>query len=622
MCGICGIVGGSAAGDTIAAMTASLAHRGPDADGMWQREGVALGHRRLAVIDLSGSAQPMVAPDGTAVLAYNGEIYNYQALRDELQAAGHAVTDAGDTGVLLAAWQLWGAAVLPRLRGIFAFAVWDPKRQELTLVRDHFGIKPLYYSQLADGGLAFGSEAKALRAHPGVDTSIDLTGISLYLERQFLGGERSVWNGIKRLAPGSLMRWRAGQSTIETWYRLPFGVDPAAPRGEEAVDRCAELVEQAVCEQMVSDVPLGAFLSGGVDSSLAVAIMARHASKPVTAYTIAFGGDEAGDPAAARAIAKHVGIDHRVIDVTPAQVLAQVERIPSIFDEPFGDNAALPTLVMSAAARSDLTVVLSGEGADEVFGGYDAWRKRDSLFRTADAWTPAWSPLPPLLLSLPNWARKDRVIEALSHRAHRRYGGMPGQLKDLFHRSAYTPAFLAARQETMRDLAERASRASGASEGLDRITAVDSAYWLPDDLLAKVDRTTMAVGLEARVPYLDPRLFAFALSLPAEERIGDRMPKRLLKRVAERYMPKDLVYRPKSGFVMPLGQWLRQELAPLTRDCLLSDAGLGQRGLLRPAWLQRVVGGHLDGSRDDGFLVWVLLQLELWFRTHASAFRL
>lgn len=613
---MCGFVGFTAAAPDralLARMTARLAHRGPDGEGLHVEAGVALGHRRLAVIDLVASRQPMTA--GPVTLAFNGEIYNFTALRRELAAAGLEFRTQGDTEVILNGYRHWGVEVIPRLRGIFAFALYDGERGRLVLARDHVGTKPLYLADLPGGDLAFASEPKALLEHPAVDRSVDLDALGRFCERQFLPGIPSVWKGIRRLPPGHALVIEDGRNDLRCFWKPGF--EPKRPLAdpERAV---ADLLDEAVREQLVADVPVGCFLSGGVDSSLILALMTKHRG-PCDAFTIAFAGEAGGDGEASVAVAQRLGARHHVHTVTPADVLAEVEDLPALFDEPFADHAALPTRILARAARERVTVVLSGEGADEVFAGYGSWLKRARTLQRTAALAPLTAPL---LRHLPWRWRKEALVEALSRTGLRRYGGMPAQIRADQQSEAFTPAFRAACRRSARDLAEDTLRGSDAVHWLDRITAVDMAGWLDADLLAKVDRTTMACGLEARVPFLDHRLADLVLHLPVDQRIRPGEPKDLLKRLAERHVGADIVRRPKRGFFMPMDRWLANELAPLLRQHLLAEDGLIGRGLLHRDWLTTLVERHTSGRKAKGTQLWVLLQLELWCKRFAEDLRL
>ncbi|MBA3685799.1 MAG: asparagine synthase (glutamine-hydrolyzing) [Planctomycetes bacterium] len=617
MCGIAGMLGAGADDTRLAtAMSERLAPRGPDAEGRWSGPGVLLAHRRLAVIDLSGGVQPMVSADGQTVIVFNGEIYNYRALRQELAAEGRACVDAGDTAVLLAAWQAWGPACLPRLRGMFAFAVWESGPRRLTLARDHAGIKPLYWFA-AGGAMAFASEVKALQVHPACPREVDPTAVALYLECQYIPGSRSIWQSVQRLPPGHQLVIEDGQAPRQQRWHRPTSLPKLDVSEDEAVDLIHASLRQAVRSMLVADVPLGAFLSGGVDSSTIVALMAEVG--PVDSFTLDFGDQYAGsEHRESTEVANLLGTRHHPLRITAQDVLGEMDRFQASYDEPFGDQAALPTLLLSRLTRRHVTVALSGEGADEVFGGYRGYLRRhgDPSRRSRWAWTA------PLLRLLPAKQRGNCSVRVVTRGLARAWTTMPSVLPPEAHPQWFTPALRAAQQELLEDLSAAAYVDCDASDHTEQVMAVDRALWLPDDLLVKVDRATMAYGLEARVPYLDPDLLTLAARLPSALKLdGGRQTKHLLKRVASRHLPASLVYRRKQGFHMPLGDWLRGDLRELMEDCL-GPGGLLRRGLLRPAMLSRLRDDHLRGKPSTGHRLWALMVLELWFRRWAPDWRL
>jgi asparagine synthase (glutamine-hydrolysing) len=617
MCGITGIHGERADDRHIGqAMVAALAPRGPDAEGIWHAPGVLLGHRRLAVLNPDGSAQPMCSADGTTTIVFNGEIYNFAELRQELLAAGVPCTVGGDTEVLLAAWMTWGRGCLERLRGMFAFAVWDAPRRVLTVVRDHLGIKPLYWFH-AQGTFAFASEPKALHQHPACPREPDPAAIARYLECQYVPGTASIWRGIHRLAPGHLLEVAAGKApVIHRWShpdrgsRLELGV-------EEATERIHHLLRASVRSMLVADVPIGAFLSGGVDSSTLVALMAE--AGPVESFTLDFGDEHAAsEHREAAEVARILGTRHHPLRVSEREVLAMRDTFLSAFDEPFGDPAALPTMLLAQGTRRQVTVALSGEGADEVFGGYRAYLPRidDPARHRRWGWTA------PMLRCLPERMCASRRLRALTKGLARVWTTLPCVIAPEQQRGWFTPALSSHYQETVTDLAAAVYERTTELDHVGRVMAVDRSLWLPDDLLVKVDRATMAFGLEARVPYLDPDLLAFAARLPSGLQLDDgRTGKALLKRIACRYLPADLVHRRKKGFNMPLATWLRNELRPLMEDCL-GPHGLAGRGILRTSRLERLRHDLLTGDGGAAHVTWPLITLELWFRRWQPDWRL
>jgi len=623
MCGIAGYVSDTAqAPAVLAAMTGSLAHRGPDADGFWSSGRAHLGHRRLSVIDIAGSPQPMTSPDGRVAVVFNGEIYNFRELREELARGGWTFRTAGDTEVLLAGWAQWGEALVGHLRGMFAFALWDAARHTLFAARDHLGVKPFHYAW--DGEtLVFGSELKAVLAHPAVGANLDPAALRLYLECQFIPAPHSVFAGVRKLPPGYTMTLAGGALHLREYWRPRYG-DKLALSDREAEDALDGELRASVQGMLVADVPLGAFVSGGIDSGLIAALMTDITGGPIDTFNIGFeGGVAVSEHREAAQVAKHIGSRHHALMLAPDHVLAEFDRWIDVFDEPFADQAALPTMLLSGFARKDVTVVLTGEGADEVFGGYSNYRKRVREERWTRWLGHAASPLPALVKTLPPALRKDRLLRSLGEPLARRYRTIPNVFDVLLHPRLFTPQFLAATRDAP-DVGAMAAIAFGEAEGADymeRLLHIDTRLWLPDDLLTKVDRATMTHSLEARVPYLDHRFVEFCGRLEPAQKIRGTQHKHILKRVAERYLPHSIVHRGKQGFVMPLSEWLAGRLAG-ELDEHLGDGGLGRRGLFRAGVLAGLLAEHRSGRRNHAGRLWALLILERWFRRYAPEWRM
>jgi asparagine synthase (glutamine-hydrolysing) len=622
MCGIVGIVSPSPAPDSVFnAMMETLAPRGPDGAGAFRGHTVVLGNRRLSVIDPVGSAQPMVAADGSAVLTYNGELYNYRELRAELVQRGHRFRTRGDTEVLLEAYRAWGPAMLDRLEGMFAFAVWDVAAQRLFAARDRLGIKPFYYAW--DGQtFVFASEIKTLLGHPAVSRDLDLDALSLYLEQQYVPAPRSIYRAIRKLPPAHSLELVGARLTLRSYWQ-PRYRDKLTLGEDEAVEALDRELRRAVASMLVADVPLGAFLSGGVDSSLMTALMAVGSGTAVDTFSLGFTeGGRRSEHQAAETVARHLGCHHHPIQVAARDIRKEIDAFVDVFDEPFGDQAALPTMLLSRATRQHVTVVLTGEGADEVFGGYPSYIRRLRLTRMCRVLGRRGSPIPPLIRLLPASLRARKLaFRMLARPAAEQYTSQSGKFHEEQQRALYSPAFYAARRDTMRAYGARYWAECDGTEPLDRILHVDTRLWLPDNLLTKVDRASMASALEARVPYLDHRLVEFAARLRPEMKIRQGQTKYLLKRVAERYLPSDVVHRPKRGFVMPLGEWLNTEWNDVVRGSL-SDDGLLRRGLLQPSSVTRLIAEHQHGRANHEFRLWTLIALELWLARHAPDFRL
>ncbi|MEO6566670.1 MAG: asparagine synthase (glutamine-hydrolyzing) [Casimicrobiaceae bacterium] len=618
MCGIAGYVSATPfAPDILEAMTRAIAHRGPDADGFWSQGPAHLGHRRLAVIDIAGSPQPMVTAEGGIAVVYNGEIYNFIELRAELARDGYRFRTAGDTEVLLAGWRAWGPRLVEHLRGMFAFALWDSRTQTLFAARDHLGVKPFHFAW--DGRtFVFGSELKAVLAHPAVGVDIDPGALKLFLECQFIPAPHSIYTQVRKLPPAHTLTLTAGELVVRPYWhpdyrsKLALSDDDA----EAALDR--EL-RNSVQGMLVADVPLGAFVSGGVDSGLIAALMADLTGGPIDTFNIGFeGGVAVSEHREAAAVAKHIGSRHHVLMLTPDHVLDSFDRWMDVFDEPFADQAALPTMLLSGFARRDVTVVLTGEGADEVFGGYSNYRKRIREEQVLRWLAHPASPLPALARSLPAVMRRDRLMRNLGEPLARRYRTIPNVFDVVLHPGLFSQAFLAATAGTpdIGSFAAGAYAEAGDAPYLDRLLHVDTRLWLPDDLLTKVDRATMTHSLEARVPYLDHRFVEFCARLEPVQKIRGNTHKHLLKRVAQRYLPPSIVHRGKQGFVMPLSEWLAGRLED-DLDRQLGPQGLQRRGIFAAGALPRLLGEHRRGRRNHAGRLWALLIRERWFARYA-----
>jgi asparagine synthase (glutamine-hydrolysing) len=599
-------------------MCAAMAHRGPDGQGIWTAPGVGLGHLRLSIIDLAGSPQPMASTDGRAMLVFNGEIYNYRELREELRATGAEFRTDGDSEVILAAWQRWGPACLPRLHGMFAFAIYDLGERTLFLARDRLGVKPLFYAPLSDGSLAFASELKGLTAHPLLRREIDPLAIEDYLAWGYVPDHRSILTGVHKLAAGHslLLRHDAPLPAPQQWWDISF----AERRQGRAADLEAELLHllrQAVTSRMVSHVPLGAFLSGGVDSSAVVALMAEASGNPVKTCTIGFdvaGLDETGYAAQ---VAKRFATDHRARQVSPDD-FDHVDALAAMFDEPFADASALPTWRVCQLARETVTVALSGDGADEAFAGYRRHKFQDAEDRLRSVLPqslrgPLFGGLGAIYPKA-DWAprslRAKATLLSLAATSEAGYARAVGIIPHELRETLYSPDFLRQRGDYRAEQAwEATMRAAPARSGLDRAQYADLKFWLPGDILTKVDRTSMAVSLEAREPLLDHRLLEFAASLPEELRLKRGEGKWLLKKTMRRYLPDDILYRQKQGFVTPIAAWFRGPLAGSAR-AIASSTALSRTGWFDAKRLSAVADDHIGGRADHGRLLWQLLMLD------------
>jgi len=646
VCGITGLLDPGRATDAgpltarVAAMTTVLTHRGPDADGLWcdAAQGAALGHRRLAVVALGPEgAQPMVSADGRWVLVYNGEIYNHRALRHRLEAEGATFRGGSDSEVLLAAVQAWGVdAGLDACEGMFALGLWDRRLAELHLARDRFGEKPLYYGWVG-GRLAFASELKSLCTLPEFDAAVDRDAVALYLRHNCVPAPHTIYRGVAKLSPGTVVTvpgtgrpgaplvprhyWSA-RDAIEQARSRPLDGPPS-----ELADRLEQALSDSVADRMVADVPVGAFLSGGIDSSLVVALMQRHSDRPVRTFTIGFADrafDESGEAAA---VADHLGTDHTLLRVSDRDAEDVVPRLPHFWDEPFGDISEIPMYLVSRLARTEVTVALSGDGGDELFAGYNrhAWLER--IWRTSSA--------------LPTGIRRaaGAALGSLS----------PGTVDTLARGTAVLPARLRVRNPSTKvakvakvlsssgvedayfalasywDDAESMVLGAGASASVaarpdewptlsgitEQMLWLDLVTYLPDDILTKLDRAAMAHSLETRVPFLDRGVFDVAWRLPMSVKLHEGTTKWLLRQVLYRHVPESLVERPKMGFGFPIGTMLRGALRPWA-ETLLDERRLRDQGLLDPAPVRAAWTSHLAGTRDLGYELWAVLALQAW----------
>jgi len=625
MCGIAGfadtVTGGAPPdrGDTdralLGAMCAVIRHRGPDDEGIRVEPGVGLGMRRLSIIDLATGHQPIANEDGTIWIVFNGEIYNYRSLREQLLAAGHAFTTTTDTEVIVHAYEQWGADAFAHLRGMFGLAIWDRRQQTLWLARDRVGIKPLYYIEQG-GRLFFGSELKSLIAAGAVTREIDRFALEHYLAFLYTPADRAILTGVRKLPPGHLLRWSGGRAHVIRYWEPP-AAEAASIDDRDAVDLLEDQLQDAVRSHMVSDVPLGAFLSGGLDSSIVVALMARTSDRPVRTFSIGFDEPAYDELEAARLVAGHVGAEHHEFVVRP-DALAIVEQIVSHFDEPFADPSAIPTWYVSELARRHVTVVLSGDGGDELFGGYDRYLPHPRVAQFDRLPVPGRHPLAAAAGRwLPRGARGQRFLAHVGRDAAARY------VEDV---SFFTPADRAALlapawqsdepppEQRFYDLLERSGHLPFGS----RMMRLDFETYLPEDVLTKVDRMSMAHSIESRVPLLDHHVVECALRLPLSAKIRNGQRKRILRQVAARLLPEAVLQKKKQGFGVPLALWFRGRLREAFTDVLQSSR-TRQRGYFDPREVGRLLEEHLAGRRDHDWRLWQLLMFELWHRAYVDA---
>ncbi|MFA5968503.1 MAG: XrtA/PEP-CTERM system amidotransferase [Sphingomonas sp.] len=602
----------------IRAMIDVQAHRGPDGAGVWTAPGVGFGHLRLAIIDLGGGAQPMASADGQLTVVFNGEIYNFKQVRAELQAMGARFRTGSDTEVLLHGWSAWGPAMLPRLNGMFAFALHDAGGQSLFLARDRLGVKPLHYVELADGALAFSSELKGLLAHPLLRRVPDIRAVEDFLALGYVPDDACVVSGVKKLAAGHCLLVERGKPVASPtrWWDVDF---TQRAKGS-ARDLEAELLHhmrEAVRSRMIADVPLGAFLSGGVDSSAVVALMAEGARHAVKTCTIGFQSADHDERRYAQSIADRFATAHRE-RVVAADDFSLIDTLVSAFDEPFADASALATYQVCALAREQVAVALSGDGADEALAGYRRYKFHATEERVRGLMPAAFrrGVLGPLGHAYPKADWAPRFL-----RAKTTLLGLAGDGANAYARSVgvTTPEMRArlftdgARRALGDHVAEQryvdTMRAAPARDALDRAQYADFKHWLPGDILTKVDRTSMAVSLEAREPLLDYRLIEFAATLPVSMRLRHGEGKWLMKKALEPFLPRDILYRPKMGFVTPISAWFRGPLAEVAA-ALGRSRTLSGTGWLDMTMIDRLAAEHKTGRADHGRTLWQLVMLE------------
>jgi len=615
----------------VAAMAGALDHRGPDARGAWTDEtaGIAFGHTRLSIVDLSAAgAQPMASACGRYVISYNGEIYNAAELREEIP--GIAWRGHSDTEVVLEACAALGVeSALKKFVGMFAFALWDRQTRTLYLARDQLGIKPLYWGRQG-GVFLFASELKAMAAHPAFVGELDRDALGAFMRLNYVPAPASIYRGIRKLEPGQYLTLAdSGEETSAPYWNLREvarcgQAAPADMDDGEALDRADALLRDAVHRCMVSDVPLGALLSGGIDSSTVAALMQATSAAPVRTFSIGFSNPRYNEAPYAAAIARHLGTDHRELYVDPDQALDVIPGLPDKYDEPFADSSQIPTYLVSSLARDHVTVALSGDGGDEVFAGYTRYFWGDLLARRTMPWPRALRQGASRLLSSLSedcWERLFSVLPASmlptrpGQKIHK-LANVLAQADDmaLFRRLVTVwenpAAIVPGAREIATPIWDDGLRAD-VPAFMERMQLLDSLTYLPDDILTKVDRASMAVSLEVRVPLLDHRVVEFAWSLPRRMRVRDGQGKWLLRKVLERYVPTALIDRPKMGFGIPLGSWLRGPLRDWA-ESLLSAEALGRSGLLAPKPVRAAWDLHLSGNRDLATELWTVLMFQAW----------
>ncbi|GAA1809688.1 asparagine synthase (glutamine-hydrolyzing) [Planosporangium flavigriseum] len=621
MCGIAGSVStGFVDSELVRRMCDTIVHRGPDGAGYHDDEHAALGMRRLAIIDVAGGQQPVYNEDRTVAVVFNGELYNFGELQAHLRARGHHLAGTGDSECLAHLYEEYGDELVHHLRGMFAFAIWDRPRGRLLLARDRLGKKPLYWR--ADGGsLSFASELKSLVQDPSMSRELDLVALHHYLTYQYVPAPWSIYQGVQKLPPGHLLVWQNGVADVRPYWRADF-TPRAVGSEEELVEELRALLLDATKVRMVSERPLGAFLSGGIDSSAIVAAMAMQSTERVKTFSIGFEDSRFDEREYARMVARHYNTDHHELVVTPSAA----DLLPTLawhFDEPFADSSAIPSFYVAQMSREHVTVVLTGDGGDEGFGGYRRYafmatagrvpvpafarRTLERLGAGLAARSRARSPL----------ERVGRGLNLLGQPAHRRYARLMSYFTPEQKHALYTDALrsqLAGIDSYQ--LLDDAFAASHADSTVGRVIDVDVNTYLPGDLMVKADISTMANSLEARSPLLDHKVIEWAAGLPTNLKVRGSETKYLLKRAVADWLPPGLLNRPKMGFGVPLASWLRTELRDLSRD-VLTDATARGRGLFRPESVAALLDQH-DAGIDHSTRIWALMQFELWHRMYVD----
>ncbi len=658
MCGFSGFVTSKrvdSAESVLVRMAEAIAHRGPDDSGVWRDElaGVGFAHRRLSIVDLSTAGhQPMFSTSGRYVIVFNGEIYNHQALRSELEGmdcrASLAMTETragwrghSDTETLLAGFDAWGVeATVKQCVGMFAFSVWDKQTRTLTLGRDRMGEKPLYYGWQGGGNervFLFGSELKALKAHPAFAADIDRGALCLLLRHNYIPAPYSIYQGIAKLEPGCLLSVSLAQPDPKIWKYWDTvqvaraGVaSPFAGTADEAVDALEVLAKDAVRQQMMADVPLGAFLSGGIDSSTVVALMQTQSLRPVKTFTIGFNEEGYNEAVHAKAVAQQLGTEHTELYVTPAQAMEVIPRMPGLYCEPFSDSSQIPTFLVSQLAKQHVSVSLSGDAGDELFCGYNRYQITVKLWHKL-ALVPA--PLRALVaigitaLSPTAWDSLAGIIPgggryaALGDKLHKGAGVLASTTVDQLYVGMVShlrnPAeWVIGGQEPTTYLTGLRPELGGLS-AVERMMALDAISYLPDDILVKVDRAGMGVSLESRVPFLDHRVVEFAWSLPLKYKLREGQTKWALRQVLYRHVPRELIDRPKMGFGVPLDDWLRGPLREWAEE-LLGEARLAKEGYFHPAPVRQIWAEHLSGRRNWMAQLWNVLMFQAWLEANQA----
>jgi asparagine synthase (glutamine-hydrolysing) len=594
-----------------------IEHRGPDDQGMMVKKRAALGMRRLSIIDLKGGSQPISNEDDSVSVVFNGEIYNYRDLQRDLKARGHKFQTDSDTESIVHAYEEYGTRAVEHLRGMFAFSVWDERKELLFIARDRVGKKPLYYTLTPQGTFVFGSELKSLLQHPQVGREIDREALDAYFTFGYVPDPLSIFRGVRKLPPGHYLTWADGKLSVEQYWDFSYEQTPTmgGAREEDYLDELRALLDEAVRVRLVSDVPLGAFLSGGVDSSTVVALMARHMSQPVKTFSIGFHEDSFNELKYARVTAERFGTDHHEFIVTP-EICDVVDELAWHFDEPFADSSAIPTYMVSKLARQYVTVALSGDGGDELFAGYTRYaieRRRSGFARLPKVVREGL--MQPLSRNLPHGAWGRNFLNNVALEPLDRYRDSVSVFTELGKLSLYTRDFreeLRSEAATLESFHAYAARVE-TNEPLDALLYIDSKTYLPGDILTKVDRMSMAASLETRAPLLDHKLIEFVTRIPASLKMRGLETKHILKRAVRELVPPEILDRPKQGFGVPLQQWINSQLRERIRETL-TDRRARERGYVDPQYVRVLLEEHERNRRDHSTQLWALFMFELWHK--------
>ncbi|MEP6703493.1 MAG: asparagine synthase (glutamine-hydrolyzing) [Acidobacteriota bacterium] len=622
MCGITGFISNRGdeptknREDILGRMCAVIKYRGPDEQGTVVQGRAALGMRRLSIIDLKCGQQPIYSEDGNLAIVFNGEIYDYIKTKKELESLGHRFKTNSDTEVIVHAFEEFGPACLERLRGMFAFAIWDFRKEELFIARDRVGKKPLFYSLTTAGDFVFGSELKTLLVHGGIDREIDLRALDAYISFGYVPEEFCIFRNVQKLAPGHFLVYKAGQTRTEKYWDFDFAKIEQIKTEGEYIEALRAQIDDAVRVRLISEVPLGAFLSGGVDSATVVSMMSRNSDSPVKTFSIGFNEDSFDELKYARIASKRYETEHHEFIVTP-DLTEIMEHLVWHFDEPFSDPSALPTFILSKMAREYVTVVLSGDGGDELFGGYTRY--------VEDQRRGVFSRLPPFIRKnllrsfsrfLPHGAPGKNYIYNISLDPIRRYVDSVSQFNGPQKRFLYSKEFQSKLNgrldESVSDFMSIAESID-TGEAIDRLLYLDSKTYLPSDILTKVDRMTMANSLEARAPLLDHKLIEFVMGVPSNLKIKGIETKYILKKAMEGIVPQEILYREKQGFGVPIREWINAQLRERIHSDL-NDSRTLERGYFEKSYIQTLIREHANKRRDHSYQLWLLWMLELWHR--------